>query len=57
MQVNPTITKNGFTLTVTPQRIGAAWQWYKDGQMIAGATNSTFNASIFGNYSVKETFK
>ena len=57
VQVNPTITKNGFTLTVTPQRIGAAWQWYKDGQIIAGATNRTFNVSIFGNYSVKETFK
>ncbi|MEQ1553695.1 MAG: PKD domain-containing protein [Ferruginibacter sp.] len=57
VQVNPTITKNGFTITVTPQRIGAAWQWYKDGQIIAGATNATFDASIFGNYTVKETFK
>lgn len=57
VQVNPTITKNGFTLTVTPQRIGAAWQWYKDGQIIASASNATFDASIFGNYTVKETFK
>jgi hypothetical protein len=55
--VDPLIVRNGNTLTASPVIAGVAWQWYKDGQLIAGATNSTYTVSQYGEYFVTETFK
>ena len=41
------------TLTVTPS--GTAYQWYKNGSLISGATNSTYTANVTGIYSVRVT--
>lgn len=57
VQVNPVITKTGYTLSTTPLRNGAIWQWFKDGQLITGATNSTYVASTFGVYTITETYR
>lgn len=56
VQVNPVITKIGYTLNASPVRSGATWQWYKDGQVIAGESGSTYIATSFGNYTVRETY-
>jgi hypothetical protein len=55
--VNPVVLKNGYTLTVGTIRNGAAFQWYKDGQPILGSTSSSYTVTLFGNYSVLETYK
>lgn len=57
VQVNPSIISAGYTLFASPTRPGATWQWYKDGQVIGGATDNTFTASAFGNYTVAETYR
>jgi hypothetical protein len=57
VQVNPGIAKTGYTLSVSPLRSGAIWQWFKDGQPISGATGSTYTATTFGNYTVAETYR
>ncbi|MGF2413076.1 MAG: PKD domain-containing protein, partial [Ferruginibacter sp.] len=57
IKVNPVITQNGYSLTVNPKRPTASWQWYKDGQPIIGANSSAYSATVFGNYTVKETYK
>ncbi|MBS1626104.1 MAG: T9SS type A sorting domain-containing protein [Bacteroidetes bacterium] len=47
-----TITRSGFTLTA-----GAAstYQWYQDGNLIAGANAQTYDVTINGNYTVEVT--
>ncbi len=35
--------------------LGYTWQWYKDGVMIAGAINQTFQTTELGNYTVEIT--
>ncbi len=49
--VNPTpaITQNGTVLTSST---ASSYQWYRNGQVIAGATNQTYNTMIFGDYCV-----
>jgi len=48
----PVVTIQGQTLTSS---ISTGNQWYKDGQIIVGATNSTYNVTASGDYSVKTT--
>ncbi len=44
----------GSTLTVSSSTItGATYMWYNGATLIAGATSSTYNATVTGNYSVK----
>ncbi len=51
----PVITRNAGVLSVTPQA-GATYQWYLDGNIIAGATNDSHNAHTFnGKYTVTVT--
>lgn len=51
----PVITRNLGILSVTPQT-GATYQWYKNGTIITGDTNSSTNASInYGKYKVTAT--
>lgn len=45
----PTITQNGTVLTSDAAN---SYQWYRNGQLIAGATNQTYNAQIPGDYCV-----
>jgi hypothetical protein len=42
------------TRTGTPTT-GITIKWFKNGTAIAGATNSTYNATVTGNYKVKVT--
>lgn len=46
----PVISRNGSILTSTP---AATYQWYRNGQPINGATNSTYEVTSNGNYTVK----
>lgn len=48
----PVISRNGNTLTATG---GGTYQWYRNGVLINGATNSTYVISSNGNYTVKVT--
>ena len=49
----PTITRQGNTLVSSH---GASYQWYNNGVLIAGATNSTYGVNNSnGNYSVQVT--
>lgn len=48
----PTITANGTTLSSSA---GATYQWYKNGDLIPGATNATYNATSNGVYVVRIT--
>ena len=44
---------NGNTITLsTPTATGQTYQWLKDNQSIAGATNNTYVVTQFGNYAV-----
>jgi hypothetical protein len=43
------------TLTATPTQSGVTYQWYDNGQPIANATGSSYNATQAGYYSVKAT--
>lgn len=45
----PTITSAGMVLTSSA---ATTYQWYKDGQLIPGATNQVYNAVIVGDYFV-----
>ncbi len=45
----PTITESNNVLTSTS---GYAYQWYKDGTAISGATSQTYTATADGNYHV-----
>jgi hypothetical protein len=50
----PTISKNGNTLTATPS--GLTYQWYKDGSPIGSPTsNSSYTATANGTYYVEAT--
>jgi hypothetical protein len=40
------------TLNAQASTTGVSYQWYKDGNAISGATNSTYNATSAGDYSV-----
>ncbi len=44
-----TVSSSGNTLTASE---GDSYQWYKDGQLIAGATGRTFTPTVAGNYTV-----
>jgi hypothetical protein len=46
----PVISRSGDTLTSTP---AAGWQWYRNGQPIAGATARTYVTSLDGSYTVR----
>ena len=48
----PTISASGNVLTSSS---GATYQWYKNGDPIAGATNATYNATSNGVYVVRIT--
>ena len=43
---------NPVTMSVTGGGSGMSYQWYKDGVLIAGATNTTYTTDSIGNYSV-----
>ncbi|WP_080059265.1 S8 family serine peptidase [Spirosoma aerolatum] len=44
----------GTSLTLqTTNATGLTYQWYRNGQLISGATSSTFQANTAGNYSVR----
>lgn len=45
----PTITQSGITLTSSA---ASSYQWYRNGQLIAGAINQVYNANVFGDYCV-----
>jgi PKD repeat protein len=49
--VNPTpaITQSGMILTSSS---ASSYQWYRNGQLIAGAVNQTYNANQVGSYRV-----
>lgn len=51
--VPATITVNGFVLGTANTH--SSYQWYKDGQLIPGATNPTYTVIQNGNYTVKVT--
>lgn len=53
--VNTTICAGQSTLLTAVEVSGASYQWLLNGNPIAGADNSTFNASAAGNYSVQVT--
>lgn len=51
----PTVVAPGNSLSViltTPAATGQIYQWSRDGQPIAGATNNTYLATIAGDYTV-----
>ena len=47
----PTTFCPGGSVTLTSSS-AATYQWYKDGVLISGATNQSYNASTAGNYTV-----
>lgn len=50
----PTITEAAKVLSA-PAGSGYTYQWYKDGQLISGATNQTYKPTQDGSYTVKVT--
>ncbi|MGE0090153.1 MAG: T9SS type A sorting domain-containing protein [Bacteroidales bacterium] len=48
----PTVTLAGTTVTSST---ATGYQWYKDGVIIAGATNQSYIATVNGNYTVVVT--
>jgi len=46
----PTVTRSGFTLTSSAT---SGNQWYRDGQLIPGATGRTYTATANGSYTVR----
>lgn len=57
-QFNPVIAVASANLLkiVSPDNT-ASYQWFKDGQLIPGATGTSLTANTFGNYSVQETYR
>ena len=57
IQINqPTISQNGNTLTALLEGGGlVSYQWFKDGLLINGATNSTLTVNNNGTYTVQVT--
>ena len=49
VEPTPTIIQNGNILTSSS---ASSYQWYRDGQLIPNATNQSYNAILFGYYSV-----
>lgn len=47
-----TIICSGTSKVLTSGEDGASYQWYKDGTIISGATNKTYNATEVGKYVV-----
>jgi glucose/arabinose dehydrogenase len=47
-----TLNEDAGVLTATP---GTSWQWYLDGEIIAGATEQSYTPSSSGNYSCMVT--
>ena len=45
----PTITQAGITLTSSS---ASSYQWYRNGQLVAGGINQIYNANVFGDYCV-----
>ncbi len=55
---NPVIAaQTANTIGVVSLDNGATYQWFKDGQLIPGATGIIFKATGFGSYTVQETFR
>lgn len=50
---NGIIPINGILKLNASPSSGVSWQWYKDGNVISGATNKTFFATTAGAYSVE----
>jgi hypothetical protein len=50
--VQPVISVNGNILTSTS---AVSYQWYKNGNIIPGATNQSFTYIFYGSYTVKTT--
>ncbi len=46
------ILSNTTVVLSTPTATGQTYQWFRDGQAIAGATNNTYQANQQGNYTV-----
>lgn len=54
--LSPAITYLYNVLRVTPVKPNATYQWYRDGQLIPGATGNTYIVTTFGTYTAQETF-
>ena len=56
---NTSYSASDVTLTATSgcSTSGTSYQWYKNGNSISGATNSTYKATSSGTYSVKVTME
>lgn len=52
LPTSPGIQANGTTLSVTDSA-GFSYQWFRNGQAIAGATSSSFTVSSGGSYTVQ----
>ena len=52
---NTSICSGQSTLLAATEVAGATYQWLLNGNPISGATNTTFNASSVGNYTVQVT--
>jgi hypothetical protein len=50
-----TISSTGSVKLNAAPTAGVSWQWYKDGNVISGATNKSYTASSAGSYTVAIT--
>ncbi|TKG96054.1 T9SS type A sorting domain-containing protein [Puteibacter caeruleilacunae] len=51
----PEITADGDVLTASAYTVDVTYQWYKDGEMVDGATGMTLEDAMTGNYTVMVT--
>ncbi|WP_118950604.1 T9SS type A sorting domain-containing protein [Taibaiella helva] len=52
----PVIVQTGSQLSVSPSVPTVTYQWYKDGELVPGATGATYDpAGVTGSYTVKAT--